>query len=237
MVPIPFFPSFLHFPSHSVFQDSGTVRYILTIFYACMRHILSQFCLAASHFSRCVAFSVQVSSQTNIWILSMLPFPFTATSLTSLVGRRDGWSWTRTTRCSEYQLLRWVGTVGLQWGIGGYGASIWGRFQYRELQIAKENNTFSESIQNIWQVQMMTKKCRWRRKRTYLGWIKAGPHRKKSAKGMKSHLASEFWCNRYPPMSAEILRRFAAEHRVDFHWAGLAIWDGILHWVGGVWWC
>ena len=34
----------------------GTVRYILTIFYAYMRHILSQSCSAASHLSRCVVF-------------------------------------------------------------------------------------------------------------------------------------------------------------------------------------
>jgi hypothetical protein len=49
--------------------------------------------------------------------------------------------------------------------------------------------------------------------------FKAEPWGKESAKGTKSHLASEFRCNCCPPMSAEILERFAAEHRVDFHWA------------------
>jgi hypothetical protein len=48
--------------------------------------------------------------------------------------------------------------------------------------------------------------------------FKAEPRRKKSAKESKSQLTGEFRCNRYPPMSAEILRRFAAEHGVDFHW-------------------
>ena len=118
----------------------------------------------------------------------------------------------------------------VRWGIGRYGASVLGRFQHwggRESQIVMENSTFSELIQNIYHVLMTTEKCRWRRKRTDLGrnfchsyQNKAELGRKKSAKGTKSHLASEFRCNRYPPMSAEILRRFAAEHRVDFHWAG-----------------
>jgi len=52
--------------------------------------------------------------------------------------------------------------------------------------------------------------------------FKAEPDGKKSEKGTKSQLTSEFQCNCYPLMSAEILWRFAAEHRVDFHWASVS---------------
>ena len=44
-------------------------------------------------------------------------------------------------------------------------------FRYRggrESQIVTESSIFSEPIQNIYQVQMTTEKCRWRQKKTDL---------------------------------------------------------------------
>ena len=57
--------------------------------------------------------------------------------------------------------------------MGGYGSSVWEWFQYwggrdSESQIVTENRTFSEPIQNIYQLQTTTEKCRWRQKTTDL---------------------------------------------------------------------
>jgi len=90
---------------------------VLTISDTYMHHILFQPCSAALYLSRCVTFSVQVSSQTNIKYSFHVPFPFTATLGESLVSQRDGWLWIRTMRHSDYWLLHCIG-VQRCWGVG-----------------------------------------------------------------------------------------------------------------------
>jgi hypothetical protein len=58
-------------------------------------------------------------------------------------------------------LYRCAAALGYRW------IWYWGE-RDSELRIVTENGTFIKPMQNIYQVQMTTEKCRWRRKRTDL---------------------------------------------------------------------